>query len=127
MVAKAGIDGNLCLKLLEAIHWTVSDSYIYKTGMDVVFDLTLQCNPPAFSYSTKTTKNKFQDFQQELCWHEAYPLLHTSNSDLLQYKNLILAYTLAEWSWLQSSHMYQQMYGKLLSLSLTWQEVQAPV
>ena len=73
MIEKPGIDGNLCLKLLEAIHWTVSDSYIRKTGMDVVFDLTLQCNPPALSYSTKITKDKFQDFQQELSQHEAYP------------------------------------------------------
>ena len=64
MIEKPGIDGSLRLKLLEAIQWTASDSYICKTGMDVVFDLALQCNPPAFSCSTKITKDKFQDFQQ---------------------------------------------------------------
>ena len=41
MVEKPGIDANLRLKLLEAIQWTVSDSYICKAGMNVVFDLTL--------------------------------------------------------------------------------------
>ena len=48
----------------HSIQGKASDSYICKAGMDVVFNLTLQCNSPVFSYSTK--KIKFQDFQQEL-------------------------------------------------------------